>query len=132
MTFALPVTSTTVPRFGDGGEHAERQRSRMACFDRARDRLAARGASNTATGPTQGGGGLPTSGIADSCGTWTGTIQDSGRIEGTISETFAYYVGQGPNWTTDLFCHESSIHARETVTRRSEDKMASVEPLLTN
>jgi len=94
--------------------------------------LAARGASNTATGPTQGGGGLPTSGIADSCGTLTGTIQDSGRIEGTISETFAYYVGQGPNWTTDLFCHESSIHARETVTRRSEDEMASVEPLVTN
>jgi len=46
--------------------------------------------------------------VFESCGTWTGTIQDSGRIEGTISGTFAYYVGQGPNWTTDLFCRATN------------------------
>ena len=43
----------------------------------------------------------------ESCGTWTGTIQDSGRIEGTIVGTFAYYAGQGPNWTTALYCRAS-------------------------
>ena len=46
--------------------------------------------------------------VFESCGTWTGTIQDSGRIEGTIYGTFAYYFGQGPNWTTDLFCRATN------------------------
>jgi hypothetical protein len=43
----------------------------------------------------------------ESCGTWKGAIQDSGRVEGTISGSFGYYVGSGSNWTTDLFCKAS-------------------------
>ena len=48
--------------------------------------------------------------VFESCGTWKGSIQDSGRIEGTIAGSFGYYVGTGPNWATDLFCKATDHH----------------------
>jgi hypothetical protein len=43
-------------------------------------------------------------GAFESCGTWIGKIQASGNIEGTVSGSFGYYLGRGPNWSTNLFC----------------------------
>ena len=43
-------------------------------------------------------------GAFESCGTWTGKTQPSGNIEGTISGSFGYYLGKGPNWSANLFC----------------------------
>jgi hypothetical protein len=54
--------------------------------------------------------------VFESCGTWAGTVEDSGRIEGTINGTFAYYKGTGPNWTTDLFCRATDH--RFTIVKR--------------
>jgi hypothetical protein len=48
--------------------------------------------------------------VFELCGTWAGVAQESGRIEGTISGSFGYYVGRGPNYTTDLFCRAADHH----------------------
>ena len=43
-------------------------------------------------------------GAFESCGTWTGKIQASGNIEGTMSGSFGYYLRVDNKWTTRLFC----------------------------
>jgi hypothetical protein len=48
--------------------------------------------------------------VFELCGTWAGIVQESGRIEGTISGSFGYYIGRLQNWTTDLFCRATDHH----------------------
>ena len=43
-------------------------------------------------------------GAFESCGSWTGTIQESGTIESFINGSFGNYGGKRPRWSTNLFC----------------------------
>jgi len=48
--------------------------------------------------------------VFELCGTWAGVVQESGRIDGTISGSFGYYIGRLQTWTTDLFCRATDHH----------------------